>query len=293
MFGSIVALPFVALVWIIKLPFAIVASGASAIGSVGIAIIKLPIAAVGAVWWAIVAVFGVLLRIPFRSIAKMLILSVALVWRIVASVFIMLGRVLSNPLGLALSIVILIVVLAAVYPEFSLGLTLALLILTAGAFWLSKLPSPFRIARNLALGEPITRVPPVLNTQDLDEIYALTPREFEWFVRDILTDLGYRNLSVVGGAGDLGVDIVGQDPIGRSCVVQCKRYLPKNRVGSLTVQHFLVMKNYHHKVERGLIVTTSGFTQPAIEVARANDIELVDGSDIVRMLGRRAVSRSR
>ena len=291
--GSIIAFPFVALVSIVKLPLVLFAFVFRAVGLVGLAFIKFLPAAVGAVGRAIAAVFALLRRIPFGAIGKIFVWCIALIWRIVASMFAMLFRVVSDPRGRALWVLVLIVVLAAAYPESRLGIVLVAAAVAAGAFWMNRQPGSIRAAWIPRPGSPNSHTPRILNTRDLAEIYALTPQEFEWFVRDILTDMGYRNLSVVGGAGDLGVDIVGQDPIGRSCVVQCKRYLPGNRVGSRTVQHFLVMKNYHHKVERGLIVTTSGFTQPAIEVAKANDIELVDGSDIVRMIRHRAASRGR
>lgn len=126
-----------------------------------------------------------------------------------------------------------------------------------------------------------------IRARSLGEMLALTPTEFEEAVAHVLTRVGYRDLRRVGGAGDLGADLVGRDRAGRSVIVQCKRYAPGSRVGSPAVQLFIGMQATHHRAERGLFVTTSGFTAPAVDLASQHGITLIDGAELSRLVGRR------
>ena len=62
----------------------------------------------------------------------------------------------------------------------------------------------------------------------------LTPSAFELAICDLLTEMGFRSVQRVGGAGDLSVDITARDEKGHKTAVQCKRYAPENRVDSRT-----------------------------------------------------------
>ena len=282
--GSIIAFPVVALLSIVKLPLIVVAFAIRAIGSVLMAIVKFLPAVVGAVGSVIASAFRMLLRIPFGSIGKVLLSGLVLVWRLVASTIFMVFRILSNPRGLALFALVLIIVLAAAYAESSLGSILVVAILMAGAFWMFKQPEFVHFARNLELGKPHTHAPLAHGTRNLDKIYALTPREFEEFVRDVLTDLGFRHLTVVGGPRDLGVDIVGHDARGRSVAVQCKRYAPGQRIGSQTMQTFIGMQRIQHGADKGIFVTTADFTRDARALADRHDIWLINGAELVGLV---------
>ncbi len=44
------------------------------------------------------------------------------------------------------------------------------------------------------------------------------------------------------------------------------------------------MMNVHHKAEKGIFVTTSTFTQPAIDLAEMHNILLIDGDRLVGLL---------
>lgn len=110
-----------------------------------------------------------------------------------------------------------------------------------------------------------------------NDLLALTPRQFEVAMGQLLHDRGYRKVEVRGGAGDLAADITCRDPQGHLVVVQCKRYAPGIRVGSGEVQSFIGMMTVHHRADHGIFVTTSGFTQPAAELGRKHGVELIDG----------------
>lgn len=117
----------------------------------------------------------------------------------------------------------------------------------------------------------------------LSEFLALTPDQFEMAVGDLLSQAGFRQMRLVGGPGDLGADLLCRDASGRPVVVQCKRYAPEKRVGSQAVQTFIGMVAIHHRAHRGIFVTTSEFTTPAIELAREHGLLLIDGQALVAL----------
>ncbi|RAO07159.1 hypothetical protein LUPAC07_06551 [Micromonospora noduli] len=101
--------------------------------------------------------------------------------------------------------------------------------------------------------------------------------EFEqWFAR-ILVASGFRNVTVCGGSGDRGADVLAIAPDGRRVVVQCKRQSLHNRVGSAAIQRFAGTCRDIHGGEICMLVTNSFFTAgDGIQIARQLNITLVD-----------------
>ncbi|MGC4757967.1 restriction endonuclease [Micromonospora trifolii] len=114
-----------------------------------------------------------------------------------------------------------------------------------------------------------------------DRLIAVTDTmsgpEFEqWFGR-ILVASGFRNVTVCGGSGDRGADVLAIAPDGRRVVVQCKRQSVSNRVGSAAIQRFAGTCRDIHGGEICMLVTNSFFTAgDGIQIARQLDITLVD-----------------
>lgn len=96
---------------------------------------------------------------------------------------------------------------------------------------------------------------------------ALDGDAFEWAVAELCERDGCLDVRVVGGAGDLGADIVAIAPDGRRIVIQCKRYCATNKVGSQDMQRFGGTCFVVHEAEVAAVVTTSDFTAPAVEYA--------------------------
>ena len=119
----------------------------------------------------------------------------------------------------------------------------------------------------------------------LEYFLAMTPGEFERAVADLIAPLGYTDIRVVGGASDLGVDVVCRDRQGRRVAIQCKRYGQDNAVTSSQVQTFMGGM-VAHRADRGIIVTTSSFTGPARTLANDHGIQMIDGTELTRMLAR-------
>ncbi|GAA3310467.1 restriction endonuclease [Streptomyces cinereospinus] len=108
--------------------------------------------------------------------------------------------------------------------------------------------------------------------------HALSPDEFEQAIADLCVRGGCSQVQVVGGAGDLGADVVALTPDGRRLVVQCKRYGDDNKVGSQELQRFGGTCFTVHEADLAVVVTTSEFTAPAVEYAEQCGIVCVDAS---------------
>ncbi|MFP8943194.1 restriction endonuclease [Streptomyces fenghuangensis] len=97
---------------------------------------------------------------------------------------------------------------------------------------------------------------------------AMEAEEFEQAVAALCERDGCRDVEVVGGAGDLGADVVATAPDGRRVVIQCKRYSDTNKVGSQDVQRFGGTCYTVHEAQVAAVVTTGDFTAPAAEYAQ-------------------------
>ncbi|MFF3330631.1 restriction endonuclease [Streptomyces sp. NPDC002888] len=105
---------------------------------------------------------------------------------------------------------------------------------------------------------------------------ALDAAEFEAAVAFLCERDGCSAVEVVGGAGDLGADVVAVSPEGWRVVIQCKRYGESHRVGSQDMQRFGGTCFTVHEADVAVLVTTSDFTAPAAEYAEQCGIVCVD-----------------
>ncbi|MEV7991283.1 restriction endonuclease [Streptomyces sp. NPDC086077] len=112
------------------------------------------------------------------------------------------------------------------------------------------------------------------DTLDCD---ALDADEFERAIAELCERDGCVQVDVVGGAGDLGADVLAVAPDGRRVVIQCKRYCDSNRCGSQEMQRFGGTCYAVHEADVAVVVTTSDFTAPAIEYAEQCGIVCLNG----------------
>ncbi|MGW0564185.1 restriction endonuclease [Streptomyces sp. NPDC003016] len=105
---------------------------------------------------------------------------------------------------------------------------------------------------------------------------AMDPDTFERSIAELCERDGCVEVQVVGGAGDLGADVIATTPDGRCVVIQCKRYGPANKVGSQDVQRFGGTCYAVHGAQVAAVVTTGEFTEPAAEYADQCGILCVD-----------------
>lgn len=111
---------------------------------------------------------------------------------------------------------------------------------------------------------------------DLDQ---LTGEEFEHALSHIFRNHGYR-ARVTKASGDYGADLLLEDKKGL-IVVQAKRY--SGNVGVEAVQEVVAAKAVYG-APRCMVVTNSYFTNNAIALAQANNVILIDRSDLIKML---------
>ncbi|MFV0127166.1 restriction endonuclease [Streptomyces sp. HMX112] len=105
---------------------------------------------------------------------------------------------------------------------------------------------------------------------------AMDGAAFEQAIAELCVRDGCTDVEVVGGAGDLGADVVATAPDGRRVVIQCKCYGPSHKVGSQDVQRFGGTCFAVHGAHVAAVVTTSEFTEPAADYAGQCGILCVD-----------------
>ena len=125
----------------------------------------------------------------------------------------------------------------------------------------------------------------------LSTLRTLSPRGFEKVCRELLRESGFENVEVTGGSADGGIDGYGTLEINPfvsfRVLFQCKRYAKGNLVSRAQVGDF--RNTMIGRAEKGIIITTSGFSNAAIQEANrdgAPQVELVDGDKLVDMFRR-------
>ncbi len=104
--------------------------------------------------------------------------------------------------------------------------------------------------------------------------HQMTPKQFEHALADLCRRDGCTRVTVVGGAGDLGADVLATTPDGRRMVIQAKRYALTNKVGSPEVQKVGGTYAVVHRAQLAAVVTTSGYTRAAVDYAARAGIRL-------------------
>ena len=140
-----------------------------------------------------------------------------------------------------------------------------------GVMYLWRLGKERRIARQQ-----------MKKARGLEDLWALSPAEFEQLVGETYRSFGYR-VEVVAAQGDHGVDLMLYGSNGEKRIVQCKNW--KGRVGEPIVRDFYGAMQHEGAVE-GALVTSGTFTRQAREWARGKPIQLYDGESFLGVLER-------
>ncbi|WP_457797675.1 restriction endonuclease [Methylocystis sp. S23] len=106
----------------------------------------------------------------------------------------------------------------------------------------------------------------------------MTPGEFEHYCAAALRRAKWR-AHVTPASGDQGVDIVAEKR-GLRIVVQCKMY--SKPVGNRAVQE-IAAGVAHAEAQRGVVVTTIGYTPAAEALAESNGVLLLHHSELRRI----------
>lgn len=116
----------------------------------------------------------------------------------------------------------------------------------------------------------------------IEELYSLSPREFEEYTQELLTHMGYENVVLTPYTNDKGIDLFCERN-GEKVAVQCKKY--KGTVGSPEIISFIgAMSNAH--VDSGIFITTGMFSFEAEALATKNPILLINRVKLAKTIMR-------
>jgi restriction system protein len=126
----------------------------------------------------------------------------------------------------------------------------------------------------------------VPESQDLrrKELYTLSGRQFECLIDRLFSEIGYET-ELTPPRRDGGRDVVGRRKEAggeQYALIECKRHKANIRVKDVRALLGVVS---NERVNTGIIVTASGFTRGAKELAKENRrVQLIDGLRLVVML---------
>lgn len=109
----------------------------------------------------------------------------------------------------------------------------------------------------------------------------MKPLEFEKYIADLFSRLGYK-ARAVGGSHDGGVDVVIEKNNIRS-YIQCKKYIT-SKVSVRELRDFYGSLADHLAEGKGYFITTNTFTLEAEKFAEDKPIELIDGYKLIRYI---------
>jgi restriction system protein len=131
-----------------------------------------------------------------------------------------------------------------------------------------------------------------LNTELLDRVLGQSPAFFERLIVDLLVAMGYGGSHEaaalrLGKTGDGGIDgVIDEDRLGLDRIyIQAKRYAPGVGVGRPEIQGF-VGSLVGLGATKGVFVTTSNFSMPAIDYAvrLPQRVILIDGKRLTELM---------
>jgi restriction system protein len=129
-----------------------------------------------------------------------------------------------------------------------------------------------------------------LSQELLGYVQHSSPRFFERLVVELLLSMGYGGSrkdagQAIGQSGDGGIDgIIKEDKLGLDVIyIQAKRW--ENAVGSKEIRNF-VGSLVGQKANKGVFITTSGFTRDAMEYVKSitHKVILIDGEMLTQLM---------
>ncbi|MFJ7997071.1 restriction endonuclease [Streptomyces sp. NPDC096310] len=133
-------------------------------------------------------------------------------------------------------------------------------------------------ARIEALEDEVTRLQRILREREagsMGALDAMNARQFEQHIAWLCRRDGCDPVTVAGGRGDTGADIVAYTPDGRRVVVQCRARTAAATITSGDVRQFIGMAKLDHRADIALLVATCPFTRDALLLAARHDMTAV------------------
>ncbi|MBQ7093618.1 MAG: restriction endonuclease, partial [Clostridia bacterium] len=114
--------------------------------------------------------------------------------------------------------------------------------------------------------------------------YHDRPTDFEEYVADLFRFKGFE-AKVTPATNDIGKDIV-MHKDGKTYVVEVKLYAIHNKINREKI-HKLHSAMWDSHADYAIFVTTSDYLSTAVEFAKRNNIILVNGSKLIKMIEER------
>ncbi len=113
----------------------------------------------------------------------------------------------------------------------------------------------------------------------LDEIYKMTPRQFEIFVAELFKQNGYK-INLIPTLNNEKLDII----LDNHVFVECKHYSRNTKISLSTIQE-LLDSNIMYKGDKCIVATTGDYTMEALKyVSQIDNLELMSIVNIEQML---------
>jgi len=122
-----------------------------------------------------------------------------------------------------------------------------------------------------------------------DIVYDLSPRKFEELIAELLDDMGYK-VTLTPETKDGGRDVLAVVRLPNNqqilTIVECKKNSPSNKVGISIVERFMYVLENKDRANKGIIVTTSFFSNEALKIEREYKwrLSLYDNNDLNKWL---------
>jgi len=140
------------------------------------------------------------------------------------------------------------------------------------------------------IGRVAEELQALLEADLVDKLRTVDPLAFERLVLKVLRGMGYGkdgSLDTTKASHDEGIDgIISEDPLGLDRIyMQAKRYQDGSNVGAQEIRAFIGAL-VTHQGDRGVFITSSGFTQSARDAVRQANarIELIDGQRLAKLM---------
>ena len=115
----------------------------------------------------------------------------------------------------------------------------------------------------------------------LGKLKGLHPNDFENYIADMYSRLGYKTKQV-GGSYDGGIDVIAEKNNIKH-YIQCKKYIT-SKVSVGDVRNFAGALMDKLSQGKGIFITTNIFTTEAEKYAEDKLIELIDGDSLLKLI---------
>lgn len=119
-----------------------------------------------------------------------------------------------------------------------------------------------------------------------DKLREMDGYEFEEFVANLFEEMGY-DTRVTKKSGDQGVDVIAESPF-ETLAIQAKNL--SSKVSNSAVQEIVAARN-PSEADKAMVVTTSSFTRSAKQLAKNNNVRLVDREELLDLVDEYIESR--